>query len=54
MVCIVKRSLSPLYVRLVFEVFTNSSQHKNDNIANFVLALPLEMNKTDEVFNFEI
>ena len=30
-------------------VFTNSPQHKNANIANFVLTLPLERNWTDEV-----
>ena len=26
------------------EFFTNSLQHKNDNIANFILALPLGIN----------
>ena len=35
-------------------VFINSLQHKNANIAKFVLAVPLEMNKTNEVFNFEM
>ena len=37
-----------------FEVFINSQQYKNDNIANFVLALPLKMNKTNEGCNFKI
>ena len=34
--------------------FTNSPQHKNNNIANLFLALPLEMNLTNEVGNFEM
>ena len=33
---------------VLVEVFTNSPQCKNDNIANFVLAMPLEMTKTNE------
>ena len=37
------------------EVFIKSPQNKNANIANFVLmALPLEMNKTNEFCNLEI
>ena len=39
---------------LTFEVFTNCLQYENDNIANFVLALPLKMNKSNEVCNLEI
>ena len=35
-------------------VFTNSPQHKNANIANFVLTLPLERNWTDEVCKLEM
>ena len=31
--------------------FTNSPQYKNANIANFVLAVPLERNSTNEVYN---
>ena len=31
--------------------FINSPQHKNANIANFVLAVPFEINMTNEVFN---
>ena len=33
--------------------FTNSPQYKNANIANFVLALPLERCRTKEVCNLE-
>ena len=33
--------------------FTNSAQYKNANTANFVLAVALEMNWTNEVWNFE-
>ena len=29
--------------------FTNFPQYKNANIANFILAVPLEMNKTNKV-----
>ena len=28
----------------LIEVFTNSSEYRNANIANFVLAVPLEIN----------
>ena len=35
-------------------VFTNSRQHKNDNIANFVLAMPLERNWTSKVYSLEM
>ena len=35
------------------EFFTNSLQHKNANIANFVLAVPLERNWTNDVYNLE-
>ena len=38
----------------LFEVLTKSSQYKNGNISNFVLAMPLEMNETDEVFYIEV
>ena len=34
--------------------FTNSTQYKNVNIANFVIAVPLDMNETSEVCNLEI
>ena len=34
--------------------FANSPQYKNANIANFVLSVPLEMNWTNEVWNFEM
>ena len=36
------------------EVFTNSSQYKNANIANFVLAVPLECNWTNKVCSIKI
>ena len=39
---------------IAIEVFTNSPQYKNANIANFVLAVPLEMNKNNEVCNIQI
>ena len=32
------------------EVFTNSLQHKNANIANFVQAMPFKLNKTNRFF----
>ena len=46
-----KNRLKPL---CVLEVFTNCTQYKNVNIARLVLAMPLEMNKTNEVCNLEI
>ena len=36
------------------EVFTNFSQYKNVNIANFVLAVPLERNWMNEFCNLEM
>ena len=36
------------------EFFTNSRQYKNANIANFVLAVPLEMNQTSVVCKLEM
>ena len=36
------------------EVFTNSLQHKNANIANFISAVLLEIRKTNDVSNLEI
>ena len=36
------------------EVFTNYSQHKNANIANFVLAVPFEINMTNEICNLNM
>ena len=36
------------------EIFTNAAQYKDANVANFVLALPLEKNRTKEVYNFEM
>ena len=35
------------------EFFRNSLQHKNANIANFVVAAPLEMDKTNVVCNLK-
>ena len=35
-------------------VFTKFPQYKNANIANFILAVPLEMNGTNEVYNLQI
>ena len=34
--------------------FTNFPWYKNANIANFILAVPLEMSQTNEVCNFEM
>ena len=44
-----------LYHYLVsqIEVFINSLQYKNDNIANFVLALPLKINSINEDCSFK-
>ena len=36
------------------EFFTISPQYKNANIANFILALPLKINKSNEVYNLEM
>ena len=36
------------------EVFRNKPQHKNANIANFVLAVPLENNCTNGEYNFKM
>ena len=36
------------------EFFTNSLQYKNVNIANFVLAVPLEMSQAYEICNLEM
>ena len=35
------------------EFFTISPQHKNDNIANFVLAMSFNIKKTNKVCNVE-
>ena len=34
----------PLYFYPSIQFFTNSQQYKNTNIANFILAVPLEIN----------
>ena len=39
---------------ILIRFFTKSPPYKNANIANFVLAVPLEMNETSEVCNLEI
>ena len=39
------------WIHSPLEVFANSPQYKNADIANFVLAVPLEMNKNNEVYN---
>ena len=41
-----RRELGPI------EFFT--SQYKNANVANFVLAVPLEMSRTNEVCNLKM
>ena len=41
-----------LVVTIVF--FTNSTQYKNGNIANFVLAVPLEIDYNNRVYNLKI
>ena len=38
----------------LIEVFTNSPKHKNAIIANSILAVPLKMNNTDKISNFEM
>ena len=38
----------------IVEFFTNSPQYKNANIANFVLAVALEMSETNEVCGLEM
>ena len=45
-----QRSSLLVYIR----IFTNASQYKNANIANFVLALPLEKYHTNVVYNLEM
>ena len=39
--------------RWQIEFFTISPQHKNGNIANFVLAMPFKISKTSEVYNLD-
>ena len=36
------------------EFFTNSSENKNANIVNFVLAVPSEINYTTRAYNLEM
>ena len=36
------------------EFFTNSPQYNNANIANFTLAVPLKINKTNKMNNLEM
>ena len=38
----------------MLEFFTVSPQHKNVNVANFVLALPLKINQTNVAFNLKM
>ena len=49
-------SLFPLCSTHVIKkkVFINCQQYKNANIDNFILALSLEMKKTNGTYNFEI
>ena len=37
-----------------FEFFTNSPQHEHANIANLVLAVPLNINKSNNVCSLEM
>ena len=39
---------------VTIEVFTNSLEYKNDNIANFVLALSWEKNNINEICNLKM
>ena len=39
---------------MAIEFFTSSLQYKNANIANFVLALPLEISYSNKAFDPEI
>ena len=41
-------------ITVTLEFFTNPPQHKNDNIANVVSAVPSEWNWTNEVCNLEM
>ena len=36
------------------EFFTNSLQHKNASITNFVLAVSFKINKTNKVYNLKM
>ena len=36
------------------DFFTIPAQYKNANITNFILAVPLEINQTNEVINLEM
>ena len=36
------------------EVVTNSSQYKSASIVNLVLAVPLDIHKTNEVYNLDM
>ena len=39
---------------MLCEMFTNSLQHKNTNITNFVLALPFKIIQFNKAFKFEM
>ena len=48
-------NVSPLFLSFrVDGFFTNSSHYKNANFSNFVLAVPFEINYTNEVRNFKM
>ena len=46
------RKVSLYYHKI--EVFTNSLQYKNANIANFILAVPFRMSLTNEICNLNM
>ena len=54
MLLIALNSWNSLVLCLALEFFTNCPKYKNANIANFVLALPLKINQSNEVFKLEM
>ena len=51
---IINNNIMQILQNLLNTIFINSPQHNNDNIANVVLALPLEVYKINEDYNFKI
>ena len=52
---IFKNHFSPVTHKTIpIEFFLNSPQYKNANVANLVLAIPLQVDWANEVYNFEM
>ena len=49
-----RKPCAKLWEILAIEYFTISPHYKNGNIANFILAVPLKINKNNKVYNLEM